>query len=105
MRVAVDRLHRAAGGLSQTELSEEVDVGRWLEAIGDRDEVVCVEEWQFTVVAGQCVVDGAKTFACRHRLYFAARPHVLPEGDDMAAVPVRTGIEQVGRRHDRRPSA
>src|SRR2546421_426068 len=39
--------------------------------------------------------------AVRHRVDLAFRLHVLPEGDDVAAVPVWAGIEQSGRRYDR----
>ena len=65
-------------------------------------EVVGVEGRQLALVVGQRLVDRAEPLACRHRLDLALRLDVLPEGDDVPAVAVRAGIEQVGRRHDRR---
>ena len=67
--------------------------------------VVGVQGRQLAVVVGQRLVDRAEPFAGRHRLDLALRLDVLPEGDDVPAVAVRAGIEQVGRRHDRRARA
>ena len=96
---------RAAGRLSQAELAHELDVGGRLEAVGDPREVIGVKGRQLSLVVGQRLVDRAEPLAGRHRVDLAFRLHVLPEGDDVAAVPVRAGIEQAGRRHDRRSGA
>ena len=99
VRVSVDRLPRP-GRLTQAELAEEFDVGRRLEVVEDPDEVVGVQGRQLALVVGQRLVDGAERLAGRHGLHLALGFHVLPEGDDVSAVPMRAGIEQVGRRHD-----
>ena len=61
-----------------------------------------MEGRQLPVVVGERVVDRAERLAGRHRLHLAGLPDVPPESDDVAAAPVRTGIEQIGGRHDRR---
>ena len=93
---------RAAGGLPQPELPQELDVGGGLELVGDPGEVVGVEGRQLALVVDEGVVDRAEPLACRHRLHLALRLDVLPEGDDVAVVTVGAGIEQIGRLDDRR---
>ena len=61
-----------------------------------------MEGRQLTLVVDERLVDLTEPLAGRHWLHLAFRLHVLPEGDDVAAVPVRARIEQAGRRHDRR---
>jgi hypothetical protein len=102
--VAVDRLRRAYG-LPHPELAKELDVCGGLEAVRDRDEVIGVQNRKLVFVVGERLVDGAERVPGGCRIELAARLDVPPERHDMAAVPVRAGIEQVGRRHDRRARA
>ncbi len=100
--IAVDGLDPAVDG-AHPDLAEELDVLRRLESVEDLHQIVGVQRRQLAVVVGECLVDDAETAAGRCGVDLsAARLHVAPEDDHVAAASMRPGREKVGRRDDRR---